>query len=220
MNKTVDRIRELLRTRNISIRELAKMTDIPPTTMHRYLQLKDDEDELKIPLSKLEAIASVLGTTATDLIGWETDSTLSSLLASNKIRKVKKRKLPLLGNVACGEPTYADLTYDSFVECDGDIKADFCLVAKGDSMINARIFNGDILFVKSQPIVDEGEIAVVLIDDETTVKRVHFERENEGITALFLIPENPTYKSMRYSGENLSRVRILGKVIAGQHRIV
>ena len=83
-------------------------------------------------------------------------------------------------------------------------------------MINARIFDGDVLFVRKQDIVDDGEIAVVLIDDEATVKRVYFDRENSILT---LIPENPTYKPMRYMGSDLNRIRILGKVVSGQYKI-
>ena len=84
-------------------------------------------------------------------------------------------------------------------------------------MINARIFDGDILFVKSQEIVDDGEIAVVLIGDEATVKRVYYDRENDILT---LIPENPTIKPMRYIGEQLNNIRILGKVVFGQYTVI
>ena len=136
--------------------------------------------------------------------------------AENGIRPIRTKKLPLLGNVACGEPIFAEESFDAYVSVGSDVEADFCLRAKGDSMINARIFDGDILFVKSQPMVDDGEIAVVLIEDEATVKRVYYDRENNTIT---LVPENPTYKVMRFMGEQLNQIRILGKVIAGQYDV-
>ena len=139
-----------------------------------------------------------------------------SNLARMGMRPISTKKLPMLGNVACGEPIFADESHESFVDVGNNIDADFCLTAKGDSMINARIFDGDILFVKSQDIVDDGEIAVVLIEDEATVKRVFYDRENDILT---LVPENPTYKPMRYSGEQLDHIRILGKVVLGQYRI-
>ena len=66
-------------------------------------------------------------------------------------------------------------------------------------------------------MVDDGEIAVVLVEDEATVKRVYYDRENNVLT---LMPENPTYKPMRYVGSELDLIRIIGKVIAGQYRIV
>ena len=122
----------------------------------------------------------------------------------------------MLGNVACGEPIFANEEHETYIEADADVLADFCLTAKGDSMINARIFDGDILFVKSQDTVDDGEIAVVLIDNEATVKRVYYDKENNIIT---LVPENPTHKPLRYTGEQLNQIRILGKVISGQYSV-
>ena len=139
-----------------------------------------------------------------------------SEMARAQIRPIASKHLPLLGNVACGEPIFADETRETYIDVDSDIDADFCLTAKGDSMINARIFDGDILFVKTQPIVDNGEIAVVLIEDEATVKRVYYDRENNIIT---LVPENPMYKPMRYVGEQLNNIRILGKVVFGQYNL-
>lgn len=138
-----------------------------------------------------------------------------SMIGAN-VRPVSRKRLPMLGNVACGEPTFADEQHDTFVDAVSDVGADFCLTAKGDSMINARIFDGDILFVKQQESVDDGEIAVVLIEEETTVKRVYYDKENNVIT---LMPENPTHKPMRFEGAKLEQIRILGKVVAGQYVI-
>ncbi len=131
-------------------------------------------------------------------------------------RPVTKKKLPMLGNVACGEPIFANEEHESYIEAGENLDADFCLTAKGDSMINARIFDGDLLFVKSQNTVDDGEIAVVLIDNEATVKRVYYDKENNIVT---LVPENPMHKPLRFIGTELDQIRILGKVIAGQYSI-
>lgn len=161
-----------------------------------------------IPQSKIVQFSEVLGTTPACLMGWE-DNTLPQ-----GARMIVRKRLPMLGNVACGEPIFAEEGYDTYIDVEGNTNADFCLTAKGDSMINARIFDGDILFVRSQPSVDNGEIAVVLIDDEATVKRIYYDKENNTIT---LAPENPMYKPMRYEGEQLSRIRILGKIVSGQY---
>lgn len=136
------------------------------------------------------------------------------LHTAHGLNPIKRKRLPMLGTVACGEPTFADMENGVYVSADADVDADFCLTARGDSMINARIFNGDLLFVKRQEIVADGEIAVVLIEDDTTVKRVYYDKENNVIT---LVPENPMYKPMRYVGAQLDRIRILGKVVAGQY---
>lgn len=128
----------------------------------------------------------------------------------------KTKKIPLIGTIACGEPILAEENIEGYCSCPESIDADFCLRAKGDSMINARIFDGDILFVCKQDMVEDGEIAVVLIEDEATVKRVYYDREDNTLT---LVPENPKYKVMRFHGERLDQIRILGKVLAGKYDV-
>ena len=93
---------------------------------------------------------------------------------------------------------------------DMDIDADFCLTAKGDSMINARIYDGDIVFIKKMPIVDNGDIAAVIIDDEATLKRVYYYPEKN---KLVLQAENPKYEPFVYLNEELEQIRILGKAV-------
>jgi len=166
-----------------------------------------------LPQSKILAIASALQTTPAYLMGWE--ESIDELKIDN-IFKIEKRSIPLLGNVACGEPIFASESFDAYVTVGSNIQADFCLRAQGDSMINARILDGDIVFVRKQEMVNDGEIAVVLIGDEATIKRVYYDKE-EG--QLSLVPENPKYRVMRYHGEELNQIRILGKVIAGQYDI-
>lgn len=129
------------------------------------------------------------------------------------IMPIKTQRIPLLGEIACGEPIYADEDRESYIEIGTDIKADFCLRAKGDSMINARILDGDIVFIRKQPIVDNGEIAAVIIDDEATLKRVYYYPQSG---KLVLTPENPAYEPLVYIGEELNEIKILGKAIAFQ----
>ena len=117
----------------------------------------------------------------------------------------------MLGEIACGDPIYAEREYEAYVEASSDIQADFCLTAKGDSMINARIFDGDVVFIRQQPDVDNGEIAAVCIGDEVTLKRVY-----KYPNRLELRPENPTHKVKSYEGEQLYNIRILGKAVAFQ----
>lgn len=126
---------------------------------------------------------------------------------------VKLKRFPLLGEIACGEPLFAGEDRESYVESGTDIHADFCLKAKGDSMINARIRNGDIVFIKSQDTVNNGEIAAVIIDDEATLKRVYYYPDKG---KLVLVPENSDYEPLVYVGEELNQIRIIGKAIAFQ----
>ena len=72
----------------------------------------------------------------------------------------------MLGEIACGKPIYTNEDRESYIIAGTDIKADFCLKAKGDSMINARILNGDIVFIKKQDMVENGDIAIVVVNNE------------------------------------------------------
>ena len=130
--------------------------------------------------------------------------------------RIETKQFPLLGNIACGEPIFAEQNFEAYVEAGANVHADFCLRAKGDSMIGARIQDGDIVFIKKQEMVDDGEIAAVLIEDEATLKRVYYDEE-AGVLQLFA--ENPQYKTMRFSGEELDHIRIIGKAVAFQSDI-
>ena len=128
---------------------------------------------------------------------------------------IQTKKVPLLGTIAAGVPIYADENFDGYRECTEDIDADFCLKIQGDSMIGARINDGDIVFIKKQPDVDNGEIAAVLIEDEATLKRVYKEKDS-----LILQAENPKYAPIVYTAESYVECRIMGKAVAFQSDIV
>ncbi len=127
----------------------------------------------------------------------------------NIIPLPKMKKVPLLGTIACGEPILATENIEALINADKDLNADFALRCKGDSMINARIFDGDIVYIREQPDVEDGEIAAVLIGEEATLKRVY-----KYPSKVVLRPENPLYDDMIYSKEEMNEVRILGKAVA------
>ena len=204
-----NRIKDARIRKGLSQEELAKAINSTKQAIYKY----ENEIVTNIPMDKVEKLALILGTTPAYLMGWE--EPIEELKIDN-IFRIEKRSIPLLGNVACGEPIFASESFDAYVTVGTNIQADFCLRAQGDSMINARILDGDIVFVRKQEMVNDGEIAVVLIGDEATIKRVYYDRE-EG--QLSLVPENPKYKVKRYHGEELNQIRILGKVIAGQYDI-
>ena len=127
----------------------------------------------------------------------------------NIIPLPKMKKIPLLGTIACGEPILAAENVEALINADENLNADFALRCKGDSMINARIFDGDIVYIREQPDVEDGEIAAVLIGEEATLKRVY-----KYPSKVVLRPENPLYDDMIYSKEEMNEVRILGKAVA------
>ncbi len=203
----MEQLKILRKQKGLYQKDVANFLGVDRTTYVKYENGVSEPDN-----DTLVKLAELFNVSVDYLLGRETNDIYASIGAM----PVKKIKLPVLGNVACGEPIYANEELDGYVYIDEDIGADFCLHAHGDSMVNARIFDGDTLFVKKQDMVDDGEIAVVLIEDEATVKRVYYDRENNTIT---LMPENPAYKPMRYNGEELNNIRILGKVIARYSRV-
>ena len=118
--------------------------------------------------------------------------------------------VPIIGTLACGSPILAEQNYIGEAWVDTKYKGvNYALVAKGDSMINARIFDGDIVYIREQPTVENGEIAAVLIDNEATLKRVYAYSNR-----LELRTDNTLFPVLNYEGEELQQVRVLGKAIA------
>lgn len=178
---------------------------------------KIEKGENDIPQSKIVAFAQALRTTPEALMGWEQSPApaLGDLPDLPNIFPIQTKKVPLLGTIAAGVPIYADENFDGYRECTEDIDADFCLKIQGDSMIGARINDGDIVFIRKQPDVDDGEIAAVLIDDEATLKRVYKEKDS-----LILQAENPKYAPIVCTAESHVECRIMGKAIAFQSDVV
>ena len=123
----------------------------------------------------------------------------------------RREPVPLIGRIAAGSPLYAEENVEGYEFPQSRIRADFCLEVRGDSMENAGIRTGDIVFIRRQPAVEDGEIAAVLVDGEATLKR--FYRHGD---AVELRPENSRYKSMFFTEENCSQFKILGKAVALQ----
>lgn len=123
---------------------------------------------------------------------------------------IRRKSFPLLGDIACGEPAYAEEEHETMIESTDTIDADFCLRAHGDSMTGAQIDDGDVVFIKQMSMVDNGDIAAVVIENETTLKRVDYD---PGKAQLILWPENPAYRPLIYQGEQLNQIRILGRAV-------
>lgn len=139
------------------------------------------------------------------------------LLGQYGLQPIDIHKIPLLGSVACGEPIFASEDRELYVEVGTDIKADYCLTAKGDSMINARINDGDIVFIQRTDSINNGEIGVVLIDNDVTLKRIYYYPNDN---KLILQAENSKYEPMVYLNNELDKIRIIGKAIAFQSDII
>lgn len=185
--------------------EVAKDLGFPPTTFNTWCVGK-----VMPKMGKVQALADYFGVLKSDLL--EDKNKDDSLHISN-IFPITTHKLPMLGEIACGKPIFMDENRDNYTMIGSNVKADFCLKAKGDSMVNARIMDGDIVFIRSQPEVENGEIAAVAIDDEATLKRFYRDEITQTVT---LISENPIYAPMVFAKECQKNVYILGKAVAFQ----
>lgn len=205
-----DRVKLLREQKGMTQEELANKLGYKSKSSVTHIERGRD-----IPRSMIVKLADILDTTPAYLMGWEDEpektDDLSDLMEKyDNIKPIKLKRFPMLGEIACGKPIFADENREHYIMADMDIDANFCLTAKGDSMINARIFNGDIVFIKEMPIVENGDIAAVIIDDEATLKRVYY-YPDQG--KLVLNPENPTHAPLVYVGEELNSIRILGKAV-------
>lgn len=200
-----NKLKQLRTDKGLSLEDLARELGTSRQTIHRY----ERGTISNIPPEKVERLAEILDTTPSSLMGWSSDL--------ENVFPISAKRLPVLGEIACGEPIYASEEHESFCVADSSIDADFCLRAHGDSMIGARINDGDIVFIRSQDFVENGEIAAVVIGDEATLKRVYYYKDEE---KLVLSPENPRYAPLVYVGDELNSIKIIGRAVAFQSKII
>ncbi len=161
-------------------------------------------------IETLKCIANAFGVSLDYLNGIEEKPNVKV----KNISALHETKIPMYGNIACGSPIECNTDFDIETISGDVVNGDFCVTARGDSMINARIFDGDVVTIRRQSIVENGEIAAVVIGDEATLKRVYY-IEN----GIMLVPENPSYKPMVYTGDECERVLVLGKAVSMQTRL-
>lgn len=200
----MNRVKELRKKSGYSQQKLAKILNVHQTAISQWETERTSPD-----IDIASKMAAVFGVSLDYLLGREEQD----FMTVDNIFPMKTKKVPLLGDIACGVPIWAEEQRGEFVSVSDDIDADFCLRAKGDSMTGARIYDGDIVFIRRQPTVENGEIAAVIIDNEATLKRVYFYRDKN---KLVLNPENPAFDPLVYIGSELEEIRILGKAVAFQ----
>ena len=206
------RIRARRKVCSMTQTALGDAVGLNKSTIQRYESGKIDT--IKLPV--LAAIAQTLNVSAAWLTGQSPHAEPEAAPTLNwndfdNLRPIGTKRFPILGEIACGEPIFAQEERELFVTAEDSIRADFCLVARGDSMIGARIYDGDYVFIREQPMVENGEIAAVIIGEEATLKRVYYDRAHNW---LQLVAENPAYPPLVYHDEQLEEIRILGKAVA------
>ncbi len=210
---------------NLTMEEFSKRSGLSKGYISMLEKNKHPQNKKEIApsLETFDKVAKGMRISVDELIKSVNGDQPINIGANNDIPKfdnifpVEVKKVPLLGEIACGEPIFANEDRESYILAGTNINADFCLKAKGDSMIGARIQDGDIVFIRKQSIVENGEIAAVIIDNEATLKRVYYEKDKN---KLFLQAENPKYPPLSYEGEELDHIRILGKAIVFQSDVI
>lgn len=209
MKKTADRLRQLMEERNLRQVDILRLAapycreynlKLTKSDMSQFLSGKVEPGQWKLTI-----IGKALNVSEAWLMGYDVPRERDHVsLPGNivPISMVQSHKIPIIGSVAAGEPIWDEDSYDVYV--DGPAKADFAMKVEGDSM-EPTYYNGDVIYVRSQSAVDNGRVAVVILDSTAALKHVY-----RGKTALTLISDNPKYEPMVLPYDDYETVRIIG----------
>ena len=207
-----------LKTENgLTTQALSDLSGVPKGTLNKLLngETRDPRNSTLRALAgalncPVELLASARRGEAPEEPRWVP----ARLKNGEDILPVYRRRVPLLGSIAAGEPIYAQEEYGECVDCGEMPRCDFALRVQGDSMIGARIRDGDVVFIRAQEDVDDGQIAAVAVDGTATLKHVYHISGG-----LQLISDNPDYPPMIFNADNSDSIRILGLAVAFQSRL-
>ena len=198
--------KQLRKEKRLTQEQIAERLGVSKSTVSMY------ENGARVPpYEMMERISRLFDVDMNRLFGQPSTPALPQ-----NLRPVQTRRFRMLGEIACGQPIVANTEYEVFVDASSDVDADFCLTAKGDSMIGARILDGDVVFIRAQEMVENGKIAAVIIDNEATLKRWYYFPEKE---KLILTPENPAYEPLVFIGEELSDIKCIGQAVSVMSRL-
>lgn len=194
------RLKELRVSRGLTQDDLARELRLVKSSISMY-----ENGKRKPSFEVLEAIADYFNVN------------MDTLYSSAPVFVPSLKRVPMLGYAAAGQPLENLDGQDTYyVEADSRYAVDFCITVRGDSMINADINDGDIVFVRSQPEVSNGKIACVEIDNE----RVCIKRFYKTDTGVMLVSENPKYAPLQFDDSNCDNLRILGLAVLKQSEII
>lgn len=217
-----ERLRSLLELRGRNVNELAQELGVSASTIYSILRRNNQKANPALLRKLAEALDAPLDFFFESLSFPEDDPAPADTLLETRdssvfpkathppsvphLVPIRRKRIPLLGSVAAGEPIWAEAEFGEAI--DSDVDCDFALRVAGDSM-SPLIERGDVVFIRSQPDVLDGQIAVVLIDNEATLKRVY--HLSQGVQ---LVSINPAYAPMHFDSSNSDTLRILGRAVA------
>lgn len=197
-----ENIKRLRMSENLSQAELGKIAGVTDKAVSTW------EAGAKTPrMGPIEKMAAHFGVPKSAIL-----DDIPSTIPSGFDPPPKTVRRPLIGDIACGEPITAEQNVQDYIDVPDGVACDFCLRCHGDSMIDAGIRDNDIVYIRIQSKVEDGEIAAVRIGDEATLKRVYYDG-----SSLTLVPANSAYRPKTYAGPDLADIQIEGKAVGFTH---
>lgn len=209
------RLSQALETRGMKAADLSKKTKVAEGTISCYINGRYEAKQ-----NRVQVFAEALDVNPAWLMGYDVPMEAERSQPAPAPRPIPKgfepmpkmKKIPLVGSIACGTPILAQQNIEKIVDVPENIRCDFSLICHGDSMEGAGIHDRDVVYIRIQPEVENGEIAAVRIGEEATLKRVYYQNGT-----LTLMPANAAYAPMVYTGPELNDVQIEGKAVGWTH---
>lgn len=203
-------IKDILKDRRLELQltleDVAKRVGVSPATISRW----ESGDIANMRRDRIAALAEALQISPAVIMGWDVDTTLPP-----GAHRPQFKKVPMLGYAAAGQPL-EDLNQDTpYYDVDNKYDVDFCITVRGDSMIDANINDGDIVFIKSMPEVPNGRIACVEIDNE----KICLKRFYKSGKTISLASANSKYAPMFFTEDNCENIKVLGLAVLRQSEI-
>lgn len=203
-------VKDILKGRRLelelTLEDVAKRVGVSPATISRW----ESGDIANMRRDRIAALAKALQISPAVIMGWDVDTPIPP-----GTHRPQFKKVPMLGYAAAGQPL-EDLNQDTpYYDVENKYDVDFCITVRGDSMINAGINDGDIVFIKSMSEVPNGKIACVEIDNE----KVCLKRFYKSANGIMLVSENPKYPPIQLNRFNCQSVKILGLAVLRQSEI-
>lgn len=187
----MNRVRELRKRAGMQQKELAILVGVSkPTVSEWELNKKNPSGERLIKLTK------IFGVDAGTILGYDP-----------LFVPIQRNKVPIIGEIACGTPTEAIQNNEGYTDVPEGIRADFALRCKGDSM-EPTFKSGDLVLIRIQPDVENGQIAAVNVNGETTLKHVYHQQDG-----LLLIADNPSFSPIYAPANSDNEITIHGLAI-------
>lgn len=209
------RLSQALEARGMKAADLSKKTKVAEGTISCYINGRYEAKQ-----NRVQVFAEALDVNPAWLMGYDVPMEAERSQPAPAPRPIPKgfepmpkmKKIPLVGSIACGTPILAQQNIEKIVDVPENIRCDFSLTCHGDSMEGAGIHDRDVVYIRIQPEVENGEIAAVRIGEEATLKRVYYQNGT-----LTLMPANAAYAPMVYTGPELNYVQIEGKAVGWTH---